>query len=605
MMRVPFLDNELLLGAMELFTGEGVDLDTAERAFAGARGDFRAKLTAALQAVTVARLKPERFIEIPANPELLSKAELWALVEPNIGFIRSSASKAELVDALTTIRYRQERRPAWMPRTPDSVARPAEDEAVAEESSWSAFTRVPLTFTGLPELGPVAAEVPSWYEDPVYAPDALTVTAVQLALLAALGIGPDPSTDQTVTVQDFLPGPFGFAPDSAEAGTDAALSAAGGHAAVIELLATTATLGGVPVSDEDDESAALEVLACAGDWWYSPAIVLDRHSPFGSEARRTVARCSAAGWANADSRDTGFVIVADAIAADSEGTVGAGGSDLHRFMLWWDLPGNDKREDNSAVETQLDLSAGTLHRIVLHCPGEDRCLRDECPSADAVDIDLIMALIVGKATVVASMLAGGDWATDAYLRTLVDSDDPGVYEEPGAIMWIAEQALTDCGWQGASHGSWETGDMDRLLYRDGRVILVRHHLAERALSVLDGMEELELLRDMDEEDEALAAPNSDVGGAPDGTDGGSAVGTSQHPGDDGSENEHDTEDAVFRECLQRLDSGTMTPVTGLGLHRTPLLALWPWGDGQPHGEEAHEKTAAWIKGWLRGLPGIA
>ena len=153
-MRMPFLDNELLLGAMELFTGEGVDLDTAERAFAEARGDFRAKLTAALQAVTVARLKPERFIEIPANPESLSKAELLALVEPNIGFIRSSASKAELVDALTTIRYRQERRPAWMPRTPDSVARPAEDGAVAEESSWPAFTRVPLTFTGLPELGP-------------------------------------------------------------------------------------------------------------------------------------------------------------------------------------------------------------------------------------------------------------------------------------------------------------------------------------------------------------------------------------------------------------------------------------------------------------------
>jgi hypothetical protein len=89
----------------------------------------------------------------------------------------------------------------------------------------------------------------------------------------------------------------------------------------------------VPVSDEDSESAALEVLASAGDWWYSPAIVLDCHSPFGDEARRTVARCSAAGWANAHSGGTGFVIMADAIAADSDGT-GAGGSDLHRFMLW-------------------------------------------------------------------------------------------------------------------------------------------------------------------------------------------------------------------------------------------------------------------------------
>jgi hypothetical protein len=605
MMRVPFLDNELLLGAMELFTGEGVDLETAERAFDGTRGDFRAKLTAALQAVTVAQLKPERFVEIPANPESLSKAELWALVEPNIGFIRSSASKAELVDALTTIRYRQERRPAWMPRTPDSVARPAEEGDTTRDDSWSAFTRGPLTLTGLPELGQVAAEVPSWYEEPVYAPDALTATAVQLALLTALGIGPDPRSEQTVTVQDPIPDPFGIAVDGVEADTAAPLSAAGGYAAVIELLATTATLGGVPVSDEDSESAALEVVASAGDWWYSPAIVLNCHSPFGDEARRTVARCSAAGWTNADSGSTGFVIVADAIAADSEGTVGAGGSDLHRFMLWWELPRDDKREDDSPVETQLDLSAGTLHRLVLHCPGEDRCLRDECPSADAVEIDLIMALIVGKATAVASMLAGGDWATGAYLRTLADSDDPGVYEEPGAIMWIAEQALADCGWQGASHGFWDTGDVDRLLYRDGQAILVRHHLAERALSVLDGMEELELLRDMDEEDEAIATPKGDASGAPDGPDCGSVTGTSQHSGDDGNENGHDTEDAVFRDCLQRLDSGTMTPVTGLGLHRTPLLALWPWGDGQPHGEMAHEKTAAWIKGWLTGLPGIA
>jgi hypothetical protein len=225
-----------------------------------------------------------------------------------------------------------------------------------------------------------------------------------------------------------------------------------------------------------------------------------------------------------------------------------------------------------------------------------------------VDIDLIVAVIASKATAVASMLAGGDWATGAYLRTLVDSDDPGVYEEPGAIMWMAEQALTGCGWQGASHGFWDTGDMDRLLYRDGHVILVRHHLAERALSVLDGMEELELLRDMDEETEALTTRKSEAGGTsdgPDGPDGGSAAGISQHSGDGANESGHNAEDDVFRECLQRLDSGTMTPVTGLGLRCTPLLALWPWGDGQPHGEMAHEKASAWIKGWLRGLPGIA
>jgi hypothetical protein len=107
-----------------------------------------------------------------------------------------------------------------------------------------------------------------------------------------------------------------------------------------------------------------------------------------------------------------------------------------------------------------------------------------------LDIDLLVARFVDKATAVASMLAGGDWATGAYLGTLVDGNDPGVYEEPGEIMWIVEQALAECGWQVASQWSWDTGDVDSLLYRNRHVILVQHHLAERALSVLDGMEEL-------------------------------------------------------------------------------------------------------------------
>jgi hypothetical protein len=76
MMRVPFVDNELLLGAMELFTGEGADFDVAE----------------------------------------------------------------------------------------------TEDEDATRRDSWPAFTQVPLALTGLPELGQVAAEVPCWYEEPVYAP---------------------------------------------------------------------------------------------------------------------------------------------------------------------------------------------------------------------------------------------------------------------------------------------------------------------------------------------------------------------------------------------------------------------------------------------------
>jgi hypothetical protein len=62
------------------------------------------------------------------------------------------------------------------------------------------------------------------------------------------------------------------------------------------------------------------------------------------------------------------------------------------------------------------------------------------------------------------------------------------------------------------------------------MILVRHHQAERALSVMDGMEELVTLRDTAEEDETQ---EGDTDGAVDGPKGGPVTGTSQQPGDGG------------------------------------------------------------------------
>jgi hypothetical protein len=136
-------------------------------------------------------------------------------------------------------------------------------------------------------------------------------------------------------------------------------------------------------------------------------------------------------------------------------------------------------------------------------------------------------------------------------------------------------------------GQWDTGDADRLLYRDGQVVLVRHHLALRALSVLDGMEELEFLRDAASEDDTPAA------------------GLSEQPGVGTADLGDDAESAAFQECLKRLEAGTMKPVAGLGLHLTPLFMLWPWGDGQPHSEQSREETTAWIEAWVQHLPGIA
>jgi hypothetical protein len=104
--------------------------------------------------------------------------------------------------------------------------------------------------------------------------------------------------------------------------------------------------------------------------------------------------------------------------------------------------------------------------------------------------------------------------------------------------------------------------------------------------VLDGMDELELLRDVASEDDTLAAK------------------ASQQPGVGATAQGDDAESAAFQECLERLEAGTMASVAGLGLHMTPLFVLWPWGDGQPHGEWSHEQTWAWIEAWVRHLPGL-
>jgi hypothetical protein len=96
-------------------------------------------------------------------------------------------------------------------------------------------------------------------------------------------------------------------------------------------------------------------------------------------------------------------------------------------------------------------------------------------------------------------------------------------------------------------------------HRDGQVVLVRHHLVLRALSVLVGMEELEFLRDAASEDDASTAVSSEQLGV-------GTVGVGANAGS-----------GAFQEAFERLEAGTMKPVAGLGLHLTPLFMLLPCG----------------------------
>lgn len=162
-------------------------------------------------------------------------------------------------------------------------------------------------------------------------------------------------------------------------------------------------------------------------------------------------------------------------------------------------------------------------------------MRNGCPANRAPEVDWLATQVASEATAVASMLTAGDWATNAYLRTLADPDDPSVYEQQGGVMWIAEGILEGLGWLPVGRSSWEIGDQDLLLYRSGHVLLVRHHTTHRELSVSDGMEELASIRGMLEEDEEPGNDREDQSVTPADTD--------RHA---------QTEAAALDECLRRL-----------------------------------------------------
>lgn len=579
----PYFNNEFMLAAMGTFTGPDTSFTDAEQAFLQTRGDFQAKFTAALRVITIAKLKPEKFFAIPEDLESLSKQELVDLVPPDGGvFVRSNASKDDLRDALRSISRRQRERPYWTPRTPDSVLDPTQADQEPEKEPPSAFETVPGSLAGLPEIGTIATQVPAWYGDPVYVAGDESGPALQLMILAALGIGPDTMPERTIIAEDPFPSPFLVISTEGDTGALQGaeqlvdLSVEDGPSAVIELLATTRTLGGVPVTDETAEDA-IGVLLNAHDWWHSPAIVMDVHSPFGDGAQRTIVRASSAEWVNTNEGRVGFIVLVNVASGDSDGFVAAGVGALHQFSLWWEASGVHEPATHG----------GTWHRLVQHCTGGDSCLRNGCPASRAPEVDWLATQVASEAAVIASMLTAGDWATNAYLRALANPDDASVYEEQGGVMWIAEGILEGLGWLPVGRSSWDIGDQDLLLYRSGHVLLVRHHATHRELSVSDGMEELATIRDMLEEDEEPGNAGEEQSAMPADTD-----------------RDAQTE-AALDECLRLLKADEITPLNGLQYRSTPLLCLWPWGDGQPHTEHSHERIRTWLEKWLPSLPGIS
>jgi hypothetical protein len=108
----PYVTNGLYLAFVEMLYGEQADADAAEQAFNSTDGTCLERITAAINALLRPHLRPERFIEVPENPEQMARADLDALVRPVAdGFLRSQPTKDELLSKLRRIARRQASRP--------------------------------------------------------------------------------------------------------------------------------------------------------------------------------------------------------------------------------------------------------------------------------------------------------------------------------------------------------------------------------------------------------------------------------------------------------------------------------------------------------------
>ncbi|WP_344959276.1 hypothetical protein, partial [Actinomadura miaoliensis] len=329
-----YRNNDLLLSMMETLVREGIDLEPARKAFESTKGDFTAKFTAAIQARLAQLVVPEVFIDVPKRPEELRKTELEALVRPVAdGFLRSYPTKGELLDQVDRIRWRQERRPPWIPR----LDRDGKPISGSETDSFDAEPRPerPMTVTALPELGDVTVLLPTEAgERPELAMAPGGIGEWEAALYTVLGVTGERGPATTVPI--YAQANEALVPDDVRWwATEPArpLPAAQDPGVASELLATTTSLGGLPVTDNTHEGYEAVVIALggAGDWRYSARWLLDAWGPGDGVGTLATARAAIAGWVE-EGRSGLIVYVYGGALHGTEGLIGAP-SPLHSYVL--------------------------------------------------------------------------------------------------------------------------------------------------------------------------------------------------------------------------------------------------------------------------------
>ncbi len=544
--------NGLLLAFADLLHNDQADADAAEQAFNSAHGPFLERITAAINALLRPHLKPEKFIEIPENPQRMTRSDLDKLVRPVAeGFLRSQPTKEELLYELRQIARRQVSRPSWMPRTEDS-ARVIDDEEASDESSQL----VPMRLSGFPELGEVTIKAPAVYGDPMYSADGNQPALLQMALLTVFGAAIPDAAGRTVrgdgTALDALvPAENRWWTPSETTLTPG--SAADDPGIAVEVLATTECLGGLQVQDLEGPNAstlAAGVLLSTGSWKHGPLIVVDGSRPSDDSRIRSLARASFAGWA--DDTNQGFAMAVVSEGWDDDASVYPLGHRLHSYVLWWTAPQAGATQD-----------FGTLRRVVLYCPGEETCQRGGCDTTLDDELLAAVGLVAVEAGVTASIAANADWAADAYRAASLGTID----DEPEEVLSVATQPLLAAGWEEISSSSSDLGDVEVLLSRQGQVPTAAYSPLTREITFGDGRQELDFLCEILADDGALVEDPQ---------------GVRQVNRTAVSDTWSDSALSLIEKHLRHDLADATTLINPLNIL---VAGIWPWGTGVPSTDE--------------------
>ncbi|WP_459805730.1 hypothetical protein [Herbidospora sp. RD11066] len=479
--------NDVLLSMMECLLEDGADLEPVREAFESTKGDFTAKFAAAIQARLTQLVEPELFIDVPERPADLRKSDLEAIVRPAVGgFLRSQPSKDDLVDQAELIRWRQERRPEWIPRVdrhgePIPVPRPDPAEIRPER---------PLTISALAELSDVKVLLPAEDgERPELSMPPGGIGEWEAALYTFLGITGETGPGRVVLIdaqanEALIPEGLGrWLPEQVKA-----LSAAQDTGVASELLATSATLGGLTVTDDvhpHDETLAL-ALESSGDWRFSPRWRLNAWDPSFDVPILATARAAVAGWAGQN--QSGLIVYVYGAALNGIEGLTDRPSPLHGYLL--------------CITRAADGTdtVASVHRVILSCPGAGWCHGDGCPETEFPEAAALLASIVsiGEVASLADQVGGpaGEIHERMYGTHGVDH-----YSDP--VMDCLEVVLSGAGWTELERSTWEGGIEELLVRRGAHCLSAAYDPVTRQIRLADGKPQLEGLLDSLAEDGVL------------------------------------------------------------------------------------------------------